>query len=69
MMIWLNSDSPDEREIAKKILAILDNHYMLISTLLLANCLALEALPIFLDKVVPNYVTIITSTVVVVVLG
>lgn len=42
---------------------------MLLSTLLLSNSLSLEALPIFLDKIVPSYLAIIISTVAVVVFG
>jgi metal transporter CNNM len=47
----------------------LNNHHLLLSTLLLSNALALEALPIFLDKIVPSYLAIIISTVAVVVFG
>jgi len=37
--------------------------------LLLANALALEALPIFLDKIVPSYLAIFISTASVVIFG
>jgi metal transporter CNNM len=37
--------------------------------LLLSNSLCLEALPIFLDKIVPSYLAIIISTIAVVVFG
>jgi metal transporter CNNM len=69
MQIWVNSDSEYERQVAKPILEILNNHHLLLSTLLLSNSLALEALPIFLDKIVPSYLAIIISTVAVVVFG
>jgi metal transporter CNNM len=42
---------------------------LLLSTLLLSNALSLEALPIFLDKIVPGYMAIVISTVAVVVFG
>lgn len=42
---------------------------MLLSTLLLSNSLSLEALPIFLDKIVPSYMAIVISTVAVVIFG
>jgi metal transporter CNNM len=42
---------------------------MLLSTLLLANAISLEALPIFLDKIVPGYMAIIISIIAVVVFG
>lgn len=69
MQIWLNSDNEYERKVAKPILEILNNHHMLLSTLLLSNSLSLEALPIFLDKIVPSYMAIIISTIAVVVFG
>lgn len=69
MQIWVNSDSEYERRVARPILDILNNHHLLLSTLLLSNSLSLEALPIFLDKIVPSYLAIIISTVAVVVFG
>ena len=69
MQIWLNSDNAYERKVAKPILEILNNHHLLLSTLLLSNSLSLEALPIFLDKIVPSYMAIIISTIAVVVFG
>lgn len=69
MQIWVNSDNEYERRVARPILDILNNHHLLLSTLLLSNSLALEALPIFLDKIVPSYLAIIISTVAVVVFG
>lgn len=69
MQIWLNSDNEYERKVAKPILDILNNHHMLLSTLLLSNSLSLEALPIFLDRIVPSYMAIIISTIAVVIFG
>ena len=69
MQIWVNSEDEYERKTAKPILDILNNHHLLLSTLLLSNSLALEALPIFLDKIVPSYLAIIISTCAVVVFG
>jgi len=69
MQIWVNSESEYERKVARPILDILNNHHMLLSTLLLSNSLCLEALPIFLDKIVPSYMAIIISTCAVVVFG
>jgi metal transporter CNNM len=55
--------------VSRPILDILNNHHLLLSTLLLSNALSLEALPIFLDKLVPSYLAVIISTVAVVVFG
>lgn len=42
---------------------------MLLSTLLLNNAIAMEALPIFLDALVPSWLAIIISTTAVLVFG
>jgi len=42
---------------------ILQKHHVLLSTLLIANALALESLPIFIEKSLPSYLAIIVSTV------
>lgn len=69
LQLWL--DSPDQKKvkIAETILGVLENHHLLLSTLLLSNALAMEALPIFLDKLVPAYLAVFISTVAVLVFG
>jgi len=42
-------------------LPILENHHWLLVTLLLCNAAAMEALPLFLDKMMPGYLAIIVS--------
>jgi metal transporter CNNM len=69
MELWLKSGDEEKCRMAKPILEILNNHHLLLSTLLLSNALALEALPIFLDKIVPAYIAIFISTGAVVVFG
>jgi metal transporter CNNM len=53
--------SEEEKKQAEKVEPILKNHHLLLVTLLLANSTAMEALPIFLDKLVPAYLAIILS--------
>lgn len=69
LLLWM--DSPDEEKIriAKTILDVLENHHLLLSTLLLSNALAMEALPIFLDKLVPAYLAVLISTIAVLMFG
>lgn len=67
--MWMNTGTDQQKTIAKPILDVLSNHHLLLSTLLMANALSLEALPIFLDKIVPGYMAIIISTAAVVVFG
>lgn len=40
---------------------ILEHHHWLLVTLLLCNAAAMEALPLFLDKMMPGYLAIIVS--------
>lgn len=48
---------------------ILKNHHILLSTLLISNALAMEALPIFLDEIVPSYMAVAISVIAVVTVG
>ena len=48
------SKSQEERKQAKLILPILQDHHRLLVTLLLLNSIANEALPLFLDNLVPG---------------
>lgn len=48
---------------------LIQKHHILLSTLLIANALALESLPIFLEATVPGSVAIVVSTVLVVIFG
>ena len=48
------SESDVEREQARSLVPLLIDHHRLLVTLLLINALANEALPLFLDKIVPG---------------
>ena len=48
---------------------VLANHHWLLVTLLLSNAVALEALPIFLDRVVPSAYAVLISVVAVLFVG
>lgn len=54
---------------AKRVLPILQQHHWLLVTLLLANAAAMEALPIFLDALVPAYAAVIISVTAVLIFG
>lgn len=69
MELWVNSGDETKKRMATPILEILNNHHFLLSTLLLSNALALCALPIFLDRIVPAYLAIFISTAAVVIFG
>ena len=50
--IKLRSGTPEQKEYARKLLPVISNHHFLHVTLMLWNASAMEALPIFLDKLV-----------------
>ena len=54
---------------AKSLLWFTRNHHLTLVTLLLANAGAAEALPLFLDKLVPEYIAIILSVTFVLIFG
>ena len=60
---------PRERTYSKQILRLVKNHHLLLVTLLLANAIAVEAMPIFLSKITYEYVAIIVSVTAVLVFG
>lgn len=57
------------KKLIKKIKPILKKKHLLLVTLLLANAVAMETLPIFLDAIVPAVIAIIISTTAVLVFG
>ncbi|KAG3176531.1 hypothetical protein PC128_g17244 [Phytophthora cactorum] len=58
-----------EKQCARKVRPVLERHHLLLVTLLIVNASANEALPIFLDKLVPEGVSIILSVTCVLMFG
>ena len=50
----VNPHHPHNHEYAKLIIPLVEDHHLLLVTLLLSNAAAMEALPIFLDKICPS---------------
>ncbi len=67
--IKLRTGTDQEMRAAKRVLPILAKHHWLLVTLLLANSAAMEALPIFLDGLVPAYAAVIISVTAVLIFG
>jgi metal transporter CNNM len=63
------SGSDVEKDHAAKVLPILANRHWLLVTLLLMNAFAMEALPLYLDKIVPEYLAIVISVSLVLLFG
>lgn len=61
--------SEQEREQAAALLPVVQQHHLLLVTLLLLNAMANEALPLFLDNLVPSYLAIIFSVTLVLFFG
>ena len=59
----------DERRYAAALYPIVKKRHLLLVTLLILNALAYEALPIFLDALVPSWVAILLSTTLVLIFG
>ncbi|CAK9009716.1 unnamed protein product [Durusdinium trenchii] len=58
-----------EQQCASRILPLVKDHHLLLVTLLLFNTVANEALPVFLDELVPSWVALLLSVSVVLVCG
>ncbi len=69
MAIKIKSGTPKEQKQAKSILPLIQNHHLMLVTLLLYNAAANEALPLFLDKLVPSYIAILLSVTIVLFFG
>eukprot|EP00457_Paulinella_chromatophora_P003772 gb/GEZN01003780.1/.p1 GENE.gb/GEZN01003780.1/~~gb/GEZN01003780.1/.p1 ORF type:complete len:521 (-),score=90.89 gb/GEZN01003780.1/:536-1927(-) len=62
-------DLIQEKMYANAILPLVQQHHLLLVALLLFNSLANEALPIFLDQLVPSYIAVILSVTLVLLFG
>ena len=69
LKIKLQVGTPKEQEYARKILPLLSNHHWLLCTLLIYNAAATEALPIFLDALVPSWAAVVISVTLVLLFG
>lgn len=67
--IKMMTGSEAEKQAAAKILPIVQQHHLLLVTLLLFNSLANETLPIFLGAIVPNYLAVVISVTLVLIFG
>jgi len=59
----------DDQAAARKVLPLIQDHHRLLVTLLLMNSIANEALPLFLDKIVPAWLAVIMSVSLVLIFG
>ncbi|BFG17809.1 hypothetical protein CerSpe_040820 [Prunus speciosa] len=67
--VLMKSGRPQDRKHAAKIYPVVKNQHLLLCTLLIGNALAMEALPIFLDSLVPPLAAIVISVTLILVFG
>lgn len=63
------SGRPEDRINASKIIPVVKNQHLLLCTLLIGNSLAMESLPIFLDRLVPPWAAILVSVTLILMFG
>lgn len=61
--------TPQDRLNAARILPVVRNQHLLLCTLLIGNSLAMEALPIFLDSLVPSFGAVLISVTLILAFG
>lgn len=58
-----------EMMMASRILSVVENHHLFLVTLLIANAIALESLPLVIHLLMPDWLAIITSTFIVLIVA
>ncbi|KAI3521996.1 hypothetical protein L1887_11473 [Cichorium endivia] len=67
--VLIQSGRPKDRIHASKIYPVVKNQHLLLCTLLIGNALAMESLPIFLDKIVPPWAAVLLSVTLILMFG
>lgn len=67
--VLTKAGQPKDRINAAKILPVLKNQHLLLCTLLIGNSLAMEALPIFLDALLPAWASVLISVTLILAFG
>ncbi|XP_050366868.1 DUF21 domain-containing protein At1g47330 [Argentina anserina] len=67
--VLMKSGRPQDRLHAAKIYPVVKNQHLLLCTLLIGNALAMEALPVFLDSLVPPWAAVLVSVTLILMFG
>ncbi|XP_030530602.1 DUF21 domain-containing protein At2g14520-like [Rhodamnia argentea] len=67
--ILAKAGQPQDRKNAGKILPLVKNQHLLLCTLLICNSIAMEALPIFLDALLPAWASVVISVTLILAFG
>ena len=69
LMIKMRVGTPEEKSHAEALLPLVQQHHKLLVTLLLVNCICNEALPLFLEKLAPEFLAVLLSVTLVLMFG
>ena len=69
LKVLTEGGTASEKKHAKRILPLVKRHHWLLCTLLLANAAAVEAMPIFLDRISSPLIAIVVSVTAVLIFG
>jgi len=69
LLVLKNAGEPQERIYAEGIMPLIEQKHLLLVTLLLCNAAAMEALPLYLDKMFPEAIAILISVTAVLLFG
>ena len=61
MRILLKTGTEEEKKYVRRIVPVLQDHHRIMATLLLFNTVANESLPVFLDALVPSWLSVLLS--------
>ena len=67
--VLMRGGQTNQKKYAKRILTLVRRHHLLLVTLLLANAVAVESMPIFLGKITNEAVAIVVSVTAVLLFG
>ena len=65
LKMMINKKNDDDYRVASRILSVVGNHHLFLVTLLIANAISLESLPLVIHHLMPDWAAILTSTVIV----
>ncbi len=69
LKVLIEAGTPKERRNASRILPVVKRHHLLLVTLLLSNAIAVECMPIFLDRISDPITAIVISVTLVLLFG
>ena len=69
MELRQNTGTEEEKKASEVILPVLSNRHWLLCTLLLMNSFAMEALPVFLDRVFNRFTAVVISVTLLLIFG